>query len=47
VWIFKGEVFEKPKVEAVVEPEAAQAAAAAVPATPPPPPAVAAEPVSA
>jgi small subunit ribosomal protein S3 len=48
VWIFKGEVFEKPKVEAVVEPDAAQAAAAAaaaVPATPPP--ITAAEPVSA
>jgi small subunit ribosomal protein S3 len=38
VWIFKGEVFEKPKVEVVVEGEAAQAAAApaAAPVTPPP-----------
>jgi small subunit ribosomal protein S3 len=38
VWIFKGEVFEKPKVEAIVEADAAQAAAGApaVPATPPP-----------
>jgi small subunit ribosomal protein S3 len=42
VWIFKGEVFEKPKVEAIVEADAAQAAAAAVPATTPPPPAPAA-----
>src|SRR5450755_3726512 len=30
VWIFKGEVFEKPKVEVVAEGEAAQAAAAPV-----------------
>jgi small subunit ribosomal protein S3 len=38
VWIFKGEVFEKPKVEAIVEADAAQAAAAgtAPPVTPPP-----------
>jgi small subunit ribosomal protein S3 len=41
VWIFKGEIFEKPKVEAIVEADAAQAAAAGaapgtVPATPPP-----------
>src|SRR6202035_310400 len=43
VWIFKGEVFEKPKVEAIVEPEAAQAAAAAVPAAAAPPPAAIAE----
>src|SRR6202050_962374 len=35
VWIFKGEIFEKPKVEAIVEADAAQAAAAgaAVPPT--------------
>jgi small subunit ribosomal protein S3 len=44
VWIFKGEVFEKPKVEAIVEADAAQAAAAAVPATTPPPPAAAEQP---
>jgi small subunit ribosomal protein S3 len=39
VWIFKGEVFEKPKLEAIVEADAAQTAAAPapVPATPPPP----------
>ena len=39
VWIFKGEVFEKPKVEAIVEADAAAAAAAgaAVPPTTPPP----------
>jgi small subunit ribosomal protein S3 len=38
VWIFKGEVFEKPKVEVVVEGEATQAASApaAVPVTAPP-----------
>src|SRR5450432_2838810 len=30
VWIFKGEVFEKPKVEVVAEGEAAQAAAAPI-----------------
>jgi small subunit ribosomal protein S3 len=38
VWIFKGEVFEKPKVEVLVEGEAAQAAAApaAAPVTAPP-----------
>src|ERR1700683_2014870 len=41
VWIFKGEIFEKPKVEAIVEADAAQAAAAgaAVPPTTPAPPA--------
>ena len=43
VWIFKGEVFEKPKVEAVAEGEAA-ASVAAVPAVPVTPvPAAAAE----
>jgi small subunit ribosomal protein S3 len=42
VWIFKGEVFEKPKVEAIVEPDAAQAAAAAA-VVPPPVPVAAAE----
>jgi len=39
VWIFKGEIFEKPKVEAIVEADAAAAAAAAAavaPTTPPP-----------
>jgi small subunit ribosomal protein S3 len=36
VWIFKGEIFEKPKVEAIVEADAAQAASAAVPPTTPP-----------
>jgi len=46
VWIFKGEVFEKPKVEAIVEADAAAAAAAgaAVPATTPPPVAAAEQP---
>jgi small subunit ribosomal protein S3 len=41
VWIFKGEVFEKPKIEVVVEGEAAAAAAAApaVPVAPTPAPA--------
>ena len=42
VWIFKGEVFEKPKVEAIVEADAAQAAAGA-PAVPSAPPAAPAE----
>jgi small subunit ribosomal protein S3 len=46
VWIFKGEVFEKPKLEAIVEADAAQTAAAPapVPATPPPPVAAAEQP---
>ena len=46
VWIFKGEVFEKPKVEAIVEADAAAAAAAgaAVPPTTPPPVAAAEQP---
>src|SRR5450631_3816428 len=43
VWIFKGEVFEKPKVEVVAEGEAAQAAAAPVAAAVTAPPVAAAE----
>ena len=48
VWIFKGEIFEKPKVEAIVEADAAQAAAAgaAVPPTTPPPVAAAEQPAA-
>jgi hypothetical protein len=43
VWIFKGEVFEKPKLEVVAEGEVAQAAAAAVAVAVTAPPIAAAE----
>ena len=46
VWIFKGEIFEKPKVEAIVEADAAQAAAGTAPAVTPPPAAPAEQPAA-